>query len=77
MCSSILKLKLKKFICSIFIQPLVENSILHGMDDVFVKLEIGVFAKKVDNTLEIDIIDNGIGMNGDQIEALKAYRRWK
>lgn len=58
------------YMLNLLLQPLVENSILHGMDDVFVKLEIGVFAKKVDNTLEIHIIDNGIGMNGDQIEAL-------
>lgn len=55
------------YMLKLLLQPIVENAILHGMDDVFVKLEIGVFAKKVDGTLEIHIIDNGIGMTSTQI----------
>ena len=57
-------------ILKLLLQPLVENSILHGMGDIYKKLNIHVTAKKNGPYLELSVIDDGIGMTKDQIETL-------
>ena len=55
---------------SFLLQPLVENSIKYGMENLlFVKIEIG--GKLNQNKLEITIKDNGPGINKDPEEVLK------
>lgn len=48
------------------IQPLVENSILHGFDDIDSSYRIHIASCLENNYLHIRIIDNGKGMNQEQ-----------
>lgn len=54
-------------ILKLLLQPIVENSILHGMNDVFDKLLIHIEAKKINERLIVTIADNGVGMTPEQI----------
>jgi len=75
-----------KFVCNIkvdenildykvfklFLQPIVENAIIHGIHDLDEQgiLEIEGYMKAEDNTLVFNVIDNGIGMKQTQIMEL-------
>ncbi len=48
------------------IQPLVENCIIHGFDDIDSSYRIHIASFLVNNRLHIRIIDNGKGMNQEQ-----------
>lgn len=54
----------------LIIQPLVENSIYHGMEFMSGEGEIQVKAYRNGDDLFIDIIDNGLGMLQEQADAL-------
>lgn len=54
----------------LIIQPLVENSIYHGMEFMSGDGEITVKAYAKDSDLYIDIMDNGLGMPQEQADAL-------
>ncbi|HBF36613.1 MAG TPA: hypothetical protein DDW50_04765 [Firmicutes bacterium] len=58
------------FVLKLLLQPIVENSILHGMSDVFDKLLIHIEAKQVDHNLLITITDNGVGMRPEKITSV-------
>ncbi|MEF2877175.1 MAG: histidine kinase [Blautia sp.] len=45
-----------------FLQPLVENSIFHGFSDNIPCGDISIYATLIHNTLQIEVIDNGQGM---------------
>lgn len=65
----------QRYMLKLLLQPIVENSILHGIVDVFEKLEIGIFARQVGQSLEIRVVDNGIGMTPIQAAGLLQNRR--
>lgn len=50
----------------LIVQPLVENSILHGMDSLDDEGEIKIHAYQKEGELYIDVFDNGLGMTEDQ-----------
>lgn len=54
------------------LQPLVENSILHGLDEIFDKGIITLTACMTDNKKDviITLYDNGIGISQDTLESL-------
>ncbi len=55
----------------LIIQPLVENAVLHGLEN---QLEGGLVSVRayIDNGhLNIEVADNGIGMNENQVEIIK------
>ncbi len=54
----------------LIVQPLVENSIYHGMEFMSGDGEIQVRAYRSGDDLFIDIIDNGLGMPQEQADAL-------
>jgi two-component system sensor histidine kinase YesM len=58
------------YILRLLLQPLVENSILHGMGDIYKKLNIHVHAKRNGAYLELTVSDDGVGMTRNQIETL-------
>ncbi len=53
-----------------FLQPLVENSILHGLQPLTKKGYIGIAAEETDGVLIIQEWDNGIGIDEEQIARL-------
>lgn len=59
----------------LILQPIVENSIIHGVDsenyDLSVHIVIHAFIKK--DNLIIEIKDNGIGIKKNKLEKLKKY----
>ena len=57
------------------IQPLVENSVKHGMPSSGT-LHIGITARRVnDDDLAIDVSDDGVGMNEEQCRTIKKSER--
>ncbi len=55
---------------SIILQPLVENSIMHGISDETSSngLNIEISVKKIDDDIVMTVKDNGVGMTPEQIE---------
>jgi two-component system sensor histidine kinase YesM len=52
------------------LQPLVENSILHGFEDSSERYSICISAFFSEEQLHIKVIDNGAGMNRDQMREI-------
>ncbi|WP_225742909.1 histidine kinase [Marinilactibacillus sp. Marseille-P9653] len=59
-------------IVPLIIQPLVENSFIHGIEPKIDKGNIKIKVVEVDGYLEITVKDNGIGMKLDQLEQIRA-----
>ncbi|MCP4129659.1 MAG: AAA family ATPase [bacterium] len=51
----------------LILQPLVENCLKHGLARGYLKGYIKVFAKIDDNIVEVEILDNGAGINKEDI----------
>ncbi|MCD9023233.1 sensor histidine kinase [Cohnella silvisoli] len=51
-------------------QPIVENVILHGFNGKEGRCEISIRGLSGDNAIQLEIADNGIGMDGQQLEAI-------
>lgn len=65
---SLLKCRVIKF----FLQPLVENSILHGVGQKSGTGHVGISANKMEGTLVICVWDNGVGIDKEKIDKLLA-----
>lgn len=61
---SLTQMKLPSFL----LQPLVENSIFHGMDANKNKLQISIGAYREHDDIILEIIDNGIGMDAASLQ---------
>lgn len=61
----IMSMKLMKFI----LQPVVENSILHGFDKSRGLIAISISAEVKDEKLIITILDDGVGIKSDAVDA--------
>ncbi|MFC5449967.1 sensor histidine kinase [Paenibacillus aestuarii] len=55
------------YILKLLLQPIVENCIVHGLDDKDVDGQIWVNASIVEGSLQIEIADNGVGMADEQL----------
>lgn len=53
------------------IQTLVENSILHGFDNVEGPVNVEVNVRMVEGNVHIEVLDNGIGMTENALQELK------
>ncbi|MGN0294561.1 MAG: sensor histidine kinase [Lachnospiraceae bacterium] len=58
-------------IMPLLIQPIVENAIIHGLEEVDENGRIIIHIKKKDDRLYIDIFDNGCGMTGEELERME------
>ena len=57
---------------AIILQPLVENSIIHGVGDVTEQGEIIIKLRRENERVNIHVEDNGVGMKAEQLEELLA-----
>ena len=57
----------------IVIQPLIENSYLHGILPSKETGEIKVKINRVNDKLLIEVIDNGVGIPSDKLKEIKSY----
>lgn len=55
----------------IILQPIIENSFLHGMEGLERKLKIRLKIKRIGDRLEIKLIDNGVGITKERLEAVR------
>jgi len=60
----------KMYVLRLILQPIVENSILHGISDMEDRGEIAVTGYKEDGDIIFKVKDNGVGMTKDQIDRL-------
>lgn len=58
-----------------FLQPLVENAIVHGVEALTRRATVRVSARSRGGRLVIEVFDDGDGMSRDQVEALNRTRR--
>lgn len=65
---STLDMPILKFI----LQPIVENSILHALEDKSEGGRLQISVKKIDDCLHITVSDNGIGFKRDVLEEINA-----
>ncbi len=56
----------------LIVQPLVENAIIHGLEDKETCGTVAVQADEIDGELCIRVTDDGVGMSGDRLEAIQA-----
>ena len=54
----------------LILQPLLENSIVHGYDEAKGSLYIGLIARIEEDSLILEVSDDGKGMSGDVIDEL-------
>ena len=59
-------------ILKLVLQPLVENSIYHGIKNMHGKGSIEVSGREEDGDLVLNVIDTGIGMRPEELVALRA-----
>ncbi|MEG0960724.1 MAG: histidine kinase [Erysipelotrichaceae bacterium] len=52
------------------LQPLVENSLKHGLNDVMSDGEVTIEVKSVDGLIDLSVSDNGKGMSSAQLDEL-------
>ena len=58
-------------IMPLLIQPIVENALLHGLEEVEENGRIIIHIQKVGQHLIIDIYDNGCGMTSEELKQMK------
>jgi two-component system sensor histidine kinase YesM len=58
------------FALGLILQPIVENSILHGISDMGKKGEIIIKGYESEHSIFFEVQDNGVGMTSEQIERL-------
>ncbi len=61
------------FVIKLILQPIVENAIYHGIKERRGVGHIQIIADIIDQQLVIQVMDDGVGMNEDQLESL--YQR--
>ena len=59
-------------IIKLILQPLVENALIHGFEGKGGRWNIKIQAVVQDDCLLIKVLDNGMGMSGEQIASLNA-----
>ena len=65
-------LDLSKYkIMPLLIQPIVENALLHGLEEVEENGRIIIHIQKVQKNLIIDVYDNGCGMDKEELKQMK------
>lgn len=57
------------------LQPLVENSVIHGIKDVLENAEVILKVREIGNVIQIHVEDNGLGMESEDLEKLQASLR--
>lgn len=60
-------------IIKFLLQPLLENSILHGLNHISSSLEIYISIQKTNDFLIIQVSDNGKGMSSERLQKVQNY----
>lgn len=55
----------------LIIQPLVENAVVHGVEDKVDGVKVGVTIRRMEEVLEVSIRDNGTGMTPERLEEVR------
>lgn len=65
---------MKYLIPKLSIQPLLENAIYHGMEGMYEDGEIIISVYEEEDTIKIDVVDNGLGMTEDKLEYIMHHQ---
>lgn len=55
----------------LIIQPLVENAVVHGVEDKVDGVQVAVSIRRLEEMLEVSVKDNGMGMKPERLEEVK------
>lgn len=56
---------------AIIIQPLVENAVVHGIEGRIGSSQVGVFVEKQGDFLQIEVVDDGVGLTSGELKDLE------
>lgn len=59
------------YMIKLMLQPLVENSIVYGMQDGAISLQVKVSVSVMKDRVRIKVVDNGAGMSKQRLEAVR------
>ena len=59
------------YVPKLILQPIVENAYVHGIKPKDGTGHVMIEAERVEDRLEISVMDNGVGMNEEALEKLK------
>lgn len=65
---------MKYLIPKLSIQPLLENAIYHGMEGMYEDGEIIISVYEEEDSIKIDVADNGLGMTEDKLEYIMHHQ---
>jgi two-component system sensor histidine kinase YesM len=60
-----------KYMLKLLLQPLLENSMIHGIQKKEGKGTIAVYVEKLDNRMYFQVLDDGIGMTEERLLAVR------
>ncbi|WP_442871532.1 sensor histidine kinase [Anaerosporobacter sp.] len=60
------------YIIPLILQPIVENAMIHGIEMKKGIGHIAIQVDEIDNTICIQVIDNGIGINEEKLSEMKS-----
>ncbi|MNN60493.1 Sensor histidine kinase YpdA [compost metagenome] len=55
----------------LIIQPLVENSVVHGLENKEGTVHVKVSVKLIDNEIQVNVLDDGAGMSQQRLSELQ------
>jgi len=58
-------------VLKLIVQPLVENALIHGLEQKSVSGKVTVTASRMEEDIVITVRDNGVGMDSGKLEALR------
>lgn len=61
----------EKYILKLLLQPLLENSLIHGLMHKDKKGTISIYVRKEDHTMHFSIIDDGVGMTPERLQQVQ------
>ncbi len=62
--------------CAI-IQPIVENAFIHGIENLERNGEINLMVKEKDGSIQVEVIDNGIGIEEEKLKTILSKEKSK
>ena len=61
-----------QYMLKLLLQPLLENSMIHGIQKKVGKGTIAVYVEKMEGTMYFQVIDDGIGMSEERLLAVRS-----
>lgn len=59
-------------VIKLILQPIIENAVAHGIEEIAQKGQIAITAEKQGDVVIIHVKDNGLGMSAEKLESIRS-----